>query len=74
MQYDILITQQSGKESAGKVFNALNKISAFPTTIFLNRQHQVVKIHTGFNGPATGAEFELFKYNTEKFLNKLLQE
>jgi thiol-disulfide isomerase/thioredoxin len=74
MQYDILITQQSGKENASKTFNSLNKISAFPTTIFLNKQHQVVKIHTGFNGPATGIEYELFKNNTEKFLNKLLQD
>jgi thiol-disulfide isomerase/thioredoxin len=74
MQYDILITQKSGKDNAGKVFNTLNKISAFPTTIFLNRQHQVVKIHTGFNGPATGVEYEIFKNNTEKFINKLIQE
>lgn len=74
MDYDILITQQTGKEKAGEVLSALNKITAFPTTLFLNKQHQVVKIHTGFNGPATGKDYEVFKQNTESFIKNLLKE
>ena len=74
MDYDILITQQTGKEKAGEVLSALNKITAFPTTLFLNKQHQVVKIHTGFSGPATGKDYEVFKQNTESFIKNLLKE
>lgn len=74
MKYDILITSQTGKDKAGEVFSALSKIAAFPTTIFLNRRHQVVKIHTGFSGPATGNEYEVFKKQTENLILRLLKE
>lgn len=74
MGYDILITQQSGKEKAGEVLWALNQVSAFPTTLFLNRQHQVVRIHTGFSGPATGKDYEDFKETTETLIRNLLKE
>jgi len=74
MEYDILVTQQTGKDKASEVLSALNKITAFPTTLFLNRQHQVVKIHTGFSGPATGNDYEVFKQNTESLIKQLLKE
>ena len=74
MEYDILVTQQTGKDKASEVLSALNKIAAFPTTLFLNRQHQVVKIHTGFSGPATGNDYEVFKQNTESLIKQLLKE
>ena len=72
--YDVLITQQTGKEKAGEVLQALNQVSAFPTTLFLNRQHQVVRIHTGFSGPATGKDYEDFKETTETLIKNLLKE
>lgn len=74
IEYDILITQKIGKAHASEVLSALNKISAFPTTIFLNKAHQVVKVHTGFNGPATEMLFENFKTETEILILKLLNE
>ena len=74
MEYEVLITGQTGKEKAGEILPALNAISAFPTTIFLNKAHQVVKIHTGFSGPATGNEYLLFQRSTEGLIKKLLEE
>lgn len=71
IDYPILITQQTGKDKAKDVFD-LNKVAAFPTTLFLNKQHQVVKIHSGFSGPATGEEFVIFKNRTENLINSLL--
>lgn len=74
MAYEVLITGQTGKASAGETLSALNAINAFPTTIFLNKAHQVVKIHTGFSGPATGNEYVLFQRGTEALIKKLLEE
>jgi thiol-disulfide isomerase/thioredoxin len=74
IDYSILLSQQTGKEKASDVLSFLNKISSFPTTIFLNRQHQVVKIHTGFSGPATGKDYDLFKERTENLVKSLLKE
>ena len=53
VKYPILITQQTGKDRASELFSIVNKISAFPTTFFLNKKHEIIKIHTGFSGPAT---------------------
>lgn len=73
IEYNILITQQIGKDKAGETL-ALNKVVAFPTTLFLNKEHKVVKVHSGFSGPATGAEFEVFKQRTENLIKSLLKE
>jgi thiol-disulfide isomerase/thioredoxin len=73
IEYNMLITQLSGKEKASETLSALNKISAFPTLLFLNRSHQVVRIHTGFNGPATGTLFNDFKQETEQIINELIR-
>lgn len=72
--YTVLLTLQSGKDKASESLSFINKISAFPTTIFLNRDHKVVKIHTGFSGPATGNEYISFKESTEVLINNLLKK
>jgi len=74
INYTVLLTLQTGKDKASETLSFLNKISAFPTTIFLNKQHKVVKIHTGFNGPATGNDYLSFKENTEALIKNLLKE
>lgn len=74
IDYDILITQQTGKEKASETLSALNKITAFPTTLFLNKEHKVVKVHTGFSGPATGNAYEVYKQRTESLIKSLLKD
>jgi thiol-disulfide isomerase/thioredoxin len=74
IKYEILITELTGKDAASEAFPTLTGIKAFPTTIYLNAKHQVVKIHTGFNGPATGEKYEEFKAETESLINELITE
>jgi thiol-disulfide isomerase/thioredoxin len=71
--YPILLPLVSGKDKASETLPRLSKISAFPTTLFLNKQHQVVKIHTGFSGPATGQEYIIYKDRTERLIQQLIQ-
>jgi thiol-disulfide isomerase/thioredoxin len=73
LRYEVLFTGASGKDAASKTLPVLNGISAFPTTIFLNREHKVVRIHTGFSGPATGEEYEKFRKSTEDLVKQLLK-
>jgi thiol-disulfide isomerase/thioredoxin len=73
LDYDLLFTGATGKDAASKTLPLISEISAFPTTIFLNREHKVVRIHTGFNGPATGPEYEKFRKSTEDLVNQLLK-
>ncbi len=44
----------------------------YPTTLFLDRQHRIVKIHAGFDGPATGARFTKLKKEIEAAVESLL--
>jgi thiol-disulfide isomerase/thioredoxin len=74
VEYEILITLKTGKAKAAEIFPMLNEIIAFPTTIFLSRNHQVVNIHTGFSGPATGQNYEAYKQKTESLIEQLLKE
>jgi thiol-disulfide isomerase/thioredoxin len=74
IRYDILFAGQSGTESASKALPALNGISAFPTTIFIDKKGKVRKVHTGFSGPATGKFYEEFKTDFNKLIDSLLAE
>ena len=73
INYPILLAQygSSDKSRALEKFPKLNKIISYPTTIFLDKNKDVIKIHTGFNGPATGEKYTEFinEFNsTIKFL------
>jgi peroxiredoxin len=60
IQYDQLVGGISDKQVVAASLPALNTFLAFPTTIFIDRQGKVAKIHTGFSGPATGKYYDDF--------------
>lgn len=57
--YEILYGGYYEKSQASEKFPFLNKIISYPTLLFLNRENEVLKIHTGFSGPAT-SEYQVF--------------
>ncbi|NAY90753.1 redoxin family protein [Muricauda sp. JGD-17] len=61
--YPILLAQYgtSNKQKANEKLPMLNHILSYPTTIYIDRSGDVQKIHTGFNGPATGEKYLEFK-------------
>ena len=72
--YDILLTGLTGKEKASESLPFLNNVMAFPTTIFLDKNHQVKSVYTGFSGPATGKAYEDYTIKTEKLIGELLSK
>jgi hypothetical protein len=56
-----------------KTLLQLTPIKAFPTTIFIGKDGKVKKIHSGFEGPGTGARHDLFKEEFEKTITSLLK-
>lgn len=76
MQYSILLAQYgtSSKSKAQEKLPMLNHVLSYPTTVFVDKEGQVRKIHTGFNGPATGEKFIEFKTEFNMFINELLDE
>lgn len=59
--------------TASDALPMLNKVMGFPTTIILNKNHEVVEIYTGFSGPATGDLFVQYQQDFEAILNKLVE-
>ena len=76
VQYPFLITGVAVSDSlrAQKTLPQLEAIKAFPTTIFIDKKGNVRKIHTGFDGPATGKYFDVFKQEFDEEVTKLLKE
>ena len=76
IQYPILLAQYgtSSKFKAQEKLPMLNHILSYPTSIFIDKKGKVRKIHTGFNGPATGEKFAEFKAEFTGFVEELLEE
>ena len=74
--YPILLAQYgtSNKQKANEKLPMLNHILSYPTTIYIDKTGEVRKIHTGFNGPATGEKFVEFKEEFNKTINELTSE
>jgi len=76
INYPILLAQygSSSKVKAQEKLPMLNHVLSYPTTIFIDKKGVVRKIHTGFNGPATGGKYVAFKAEFEAFVSELLNE
>ena len=74
IEYTTLIAGISDKDEAVKKLPMLERVYAFPTTIFVDRRGNVRKIHTGFSGPATGDHYTQFEHEVKATLDQLLAE
>lgn len=72
--YTFLIAGVSNKEKASEALPTLNRVVAFPTLIYIDRQGKVRHIHTGFNGPGTGGRYDRWIEEHESLVNGLLRE
>lgn len=74
--YPILVPPVAVSDSlmTEKTFPQLDKIKAFPTSIFIDKNGYIAKVHAGFDGPATGEQYEKYKKEFDEILKKLLAE
>jgi len=72
IQYPLLRAGINDKKEAAKVLGFLDKVVAYPTSIFLDRDHQVVNIHSGFAGPGTGEHFTELVTELEQQIKDIL--
>lgn len=73
LDYTFLMGGKASKTAAADLFPMVNNIISFPTLIFIDKSAKIVRIHTGFSGPGTGAYYENFVTNTNLFLEKLIK-
>ena len=74
--YPILLAQYGtyDKLKAQEKLPMLNHVLSYPTTIFIDKKGNVRKIHTGFNGPATGEKYIEFKKEFNELVTQLNNE
>lgn len=71
IEYPVLLAGSTVKDNPAELLPMLNHIMSFPTSIYLNADHSVRKIHTGFAGPGTPYYFE-YTENNRQLIEALL--
>jgi len=74
IEYTTLIAGTSDRDEAAKALPQLTGVFAFPTTIWVDRNGTVRKIHAGFSGPATGSHYTDLTREFTEFTQQLLAE
>jgi len=72
VEYEILYAGSVGREEVMKKIPGLENFKSYPTTIYINRQGEVVKVYSGFSGPATGKAYEDFITEFESTIEKII--
>ncbi len=71
IDWPVLLAASNDKREAGRALPMLNQIISYPTMLFVNRDNRVVRIHTGFNGPAT-SKYAAFTESFDESVRSLL--
>lgn len=71
VEYPMLLTGYTHQQ-VEESMPALRNFMAFPTTIVLDREGNVRRVHTGFKGPGTGAHYEIYVDEFTRLINELL--
>lgn len=71
-KYDFLYMGEVGNKSVLETLPFLKEFKGYPTTIYLDKNHKVTKIYTGFEGPGTGEHYEKLKNEITQYIEKLL--
>lgn len=74
VKYPVLFAGKLGDEDTEKALPMLNHIMSYPTTIFVDKQGRVRRIHTGFSGPGTGKYYVDYVQDFNDFVRKLAAE
>ena len=74
LTYTLLFCGSIDDENVKKqIHSQLNNFFAYPTAIFIDKNHRVQAIHSGFKGPGTGDEFQGQIREFEELARKLVQ-
>ena len=72
--FPVLIAGPADKSRASDAFPLIDRIRAFPTTVFLDEAGTIRAIHSGFSGPATAEAHVALKLRFESLIDQLLGE
>jgi len=71
--YTLLLAGSTSADKPDDKIKGLKNFISFPTTVYLNKKHEVVKVHAGFNGPSTGEFYEKWIVDFNNTVDDLLK-
>jgi len=74
IDYPIVFGGLAKKSEAAKTLPMLNHIMSYPTTIFIDKNGKIKKIHTGFSGPGTGDLYQEYVDKTIALVEQMITE
>jgi peroxiredoxin len=74
INYPLLYAGTTGTGVVEKALPGMKNFFSYPSTIFIGKDGEVKHVHAGFNGPATGEEYEAYKREFYDRMQKLLAE
>ena len=74
IEFPVLVAGLSEKDAASRAFPLVDRVRAFPTTIFLNGDGTVRAVHSGYSGPATGPAHERLRREFVDLIEEMLGE
>ncbi|MBM4014253.1 MAG: TlpA family protein disulfide reductase, partial [Planctomycetes bacterium] len=73
-RFPLLLAGSADKRAATASLGVLDRVHAFPTTLFVDAAGRIRHVFTGFNGPATGAAHAEQKAEFRRRIEALLAE
>lgn len=73
IRYTTLLAGTTKTAKDSPLVLALDGWQGYPTTLFLDRQHRIVKTHSGFDGPATGVHHTDLLREMERTVKEILK-
>ena len=70
--YPVLLGGSASKALASEALPILDRVRAYPTTVFLAKDRRPTAVHTGFSGPATGQRYEALVERFESEIESLI--
>jgi thiol-disulfide isomerase/thioredoxin len=72
VNYPILFAGTTKTAAASGPRTQLDGFAGYPTTLYLDRSHRIVRVHSGFDGPATGERYAQLKKEIDVTVKKLV--
>jgi peroxiredoxin len=72
-KYDFLYAGEVGNKGVFQALPFMKEFKGYPTTLYLDRKHNVKKVYTGFSGPGTGKHYEKQKTDIVNYIEEIIK-
>jgi thiol-disulfide isomerase/thioredoxin len=73
LRFPMMVGGFSDKAAAGERVPFLDKVRAYPTTVFIRRDGTIAGVHSGFSGPATGDAYRELIQEWDALIREIVQ-